>query len=108
MFGIDADRNDREIIILSSILPNEINMGYSCYPFNNFPLTHANDEPVYNLKHFASIVDNNEKPYLKLSFSNLFDQSTNVLILDSLKVKKNSKQILKENLIAFDRSDNLR
>ena len=108
MYSIDADRPDREIVILSVILPNEVNMGYSVQTFRSQQLHKFNDQEIYNLKHLASLVDKNTKPYLKLEFYNLLDKSKPVIIMDTNKVKNKTEAILKENLIAYDRSENLR
>ena len=108
MYNLDADRPDREIIILSVILPNEINMGYSVQSFRSHQLYKFNDQCIYNLKQLASLVDNNTQSYMKLEFNNFLDNSRPVIIMDNNKVKKKTNAILKENLIAYDRSENLR
>lgn len=104
----DSDCEDREIIILSTILPDQINVGYSSNDYADYQLHKFNDSIVYNLQQLVQLFDNNQQKYLKFEFINVVDNSRKYIVLDYNNVSIQTKTLLKNNLIPFDRSKNLR
>jgi S1-C subfamily serine protease len=103
----DVNDPNSEIILLNSLFPNEVNVGYSYSMLSAYPLTKFNGTKIKNMRHLCELYDSNTEPYIKLQFEHIFDESGEILIMDTAKVKASTASILKENLIPFDRSEEL-
>jgi S1-C subfamily serine protease len=108
LFETDRDEEDHDYIIMSAILQNEVNMGYEHKSFVTYPLTHFNGERVSNLGHLAKLYDENKETFMKFEFQSALDKSNRTIILNSKKVKDLTLSILEENMIASDRSKDLK
>lgn len=108
LWASDVKNEDSQIIILNAILPDEVNAGYEDFHISHYPLTRFNGQKVQNLGQLATLIDNNILPYIKFEFESMYDKSTIIIVMDTEKVKKNTPQILSNNKILFDRSEDLR
>ena len=74
-----VDRRLDEIVILSTVLPNEANANYSTA---NKIVTHLNGTRVTSLKHFARLIEESKGKYVDITIENEFH-----IILDKQKAK---------------------
>ncbi len=96
---ISKDRE--EIVVLSSVLADDMNIGYQNYGYNI--VTKANDIKVKSLKHFVEIVDNCDTKYIKITL-----EDDDIIVLNTEKAKQSNANILKRYKIPNDRSNDLK
>lgn len=107
LYYSDPKHIDSEIIVASCILPCEANIGYVFSDFDSMLLLNFNDQKIRNLKHLAELYDNNQNHYIKLEFSDVYQKDKYILIMSNSKVIDTKSQLLKNNMIGADRSENL-
>jgi S1-C subfamily serine protease len=91
----------RELVVLVSILADEINVGYEDLVYN--VISYVNGEKISTLKDLVKAVENNEGKY------NVFvDEWGNKIILDKDEAAERNELILKRYQIPSGRSEDLR
>ncbi len=103
----DEDRvnpGDEIVVACSTIVPHKITKGYGITPLS--VVTHVNDEPVRSLRHLIQLIkDNKSKDYIIFRFE---DEHEEKIVLEPKLVEKSSPEILRNNNIPSDRSEDLK
>eukprot|EP00268_Persea_americana_P030615 TRINITY_DN2965_c0_g1_i1.p1 TRINITY_DN2965_c0_g1~~TRINITY_DN2965_c0_g1_i1.p1 ORF type:complete len:204 (-),score=36.54 TRINITY_DN2965_c0_g1_i1:475-1086(-) len=89
-----------EIVILSQVLANEVNIGYE--DMGNQQVLKFNGTPIRNIHHLAHLVDSCQDKYLVFEFEENF-----LAVLDREAATIASPCILKDNGIPLERSTDL-
>lgn len=103
---IDDDRTDPgdEIVVLCCpILPHKITKGYGVSPLS--VLTHVNDKPVKSLRHLITMIKENKEPFIIFRFE---EDNEEKIVLEPKLVEKFGAEILRNNNIPSDRSEDLK
>jgi S1-C subfamily serine protease len=103
---IDEDRQDAgdEIVVLCCpILPHKITKGYGVSPLS--VVTHMNDQPVRSLRHLITMVKENKEPFIIFRFE---EDNEEKIVLEPKLVEKFGAEILRNNNIPSDRSEDLK
>jgi len=90
-----------ELVVLSSVFPDKINIGYQKYAYNI--IEKINDINIKNLKHFVNIIDNCEDKYIRLEF-----EDGDLVVLNTKEAALINPKILKRYKVPKDRSDDLK
>eukprot|EP00931_Biecheleriopsis_adriatica_P006254 TRINITY_DN107683_c0_g1_i1.p1 TRINITY_DN107683_c0_g1~~TRINITY_DN107683_c0_g1_i1.p1 ORF type:complete len:539 (-),score=111.66 TRINITY_DN107683_c0_g1_i1:142-1758(-) len=96
----ERDTKGHEPIVLTSVLANEITIGYE--EMEAEILETFNGMKVENLKHLAELLDTTREKYLKFAF-----RSKDTIVLESAVAKKALPAILSQNMIPAARSQQL-
>ncbi len=91
----------RELIVLASVLADEINVGY--HDLRDIVISHVNGKKVSTLEDLIAAVEGNKGAYHVL-----VDERGKKIVLDRKKMDTRNKLILKRYQIPFDRSEDLR
>jgi hypothetical protein len=96
-----ATRDEEEVIVLTSVLVGDVNLGYERH---NVQVLKANGVPLLNLKHLKTLLyeDFSDSKFLRLD---LFNES--ILMLDMQAARDQEAQILSENSIMAPMSADL-
>lgn len=95
-------REGEEVILLSRVLPHDINRGY--HDYTESIITHANGQELLNLRHLIQILEENPCPeFVRLTTSN-----RQVIVLDPAGAARAMPEILKTYSIPSDRSEDLK
>jgi len=103
---IDDDRKDPgdEIVVLCCpILPHKITKGYGVSPLS--VITHVNDKPVKSLRHLIGLIKENKEPFIIFRFE---EDNEEKIVLEPKLVDKFGDEILRNNNIPSDRSEDLK
>jgi S1-C subfamily serine protease len=90
----------REIVILTKVLADEINVGY--HDINNRIISRINGKKISNMKDLVDAFESNKGKYHIIS-----DELNYRLVLDRQRVNENNKSILQKYGISSDRSRDL-
>lgn len=93
----DAAGKREEVVVISSLLADEVNRGYE--NFGNSVLALVNGTRITSLAQLIQAVESNEEPYLRLVLEN-----GAVMIFDTTKVRERNPVILKKYNVHRDRS----
>ena len=94
-------RQGEEMVLLSRVLPHDVNMGY--HALNKNIITHVNGQEVLNLKHLVRVLGQSRKePYVRLTTS-----TRDVIVLNPVAAEAAMPEILEIYNIPSDRSQNL-
>jgi S1-C subfamily serine protease len=94
-------REGEELVLLSRVLPHDVNMGY--HDYKEKIITHVNGQELLNLKHLIRILDQGRRqPYVKFTTS-----SRDIIVLNPAEAERAMPQILKIYNIPADRSEDL-
>ncbi len=95
-------RKDQEVVLLSRVLPHDINTGY--HEYKESIITHVNGQEILNLKHLIQVLDDSGR-----QASVRFTTSTrNIIILNPAEAARAMPEILKIYNIPADRSEDLK
>ncbi|CAF1400527.1 unnamed protein product, partial [Didymodactylos carnosus] len=95
----------QQIVIISRILVDNVNMGLDSSDYINSFVFHVNDIKIQNLKHLANEIDkvkdkNNQYIKFGLKFKKF-------IVISTDEARNTEQRILKQNSIALSRSENL-
>ena len=96
---------DQQVVILSTILADDVNVGYGA-SFFNLELTAVNGSPVRNLRQMVAACEaerDRGAHFLRFDFT-----LNRVIVLDCKEAFAATESVLKQNSIEFDRSVDLR
>ncbi|HPD32680.1 MAG TPA: trypsin-like peptidase domain-containing protein [Phycisphaerae bacterium] len=103
----DEDRvepGDEIVVACSGILPHRITKGYGISPLS--VLTHVNDQPVKSLRHAIELIKaGKDKDYVVFRFE---EENEAKIVLEPKLVEKFTPDILRNNNIPSDRSEDLK
>ncbi len=92
---------ENEIVILSKVLPSEVNRGY--HDYNDLIITHVDGNKINNLKNLIQIVENNsDKEFVEFATN-----KGTKFVLDRKHAQADLPDILKTYNVSYDRSANL-
>ena len=97
----EFDNEDDEVVILSQVLGDEVNLGYQY--ISHEIVVAVNDKKIKNLKQFTEIIDAQKDGFVKITTA---DKSQ--IILDIKKARNGWERIKKNYKIPADRSDDLK
>lgn len=89
----------REVILLTKILPHEVNRGYS---IANEVVEEVNGKPIGSMQDLVLAIDSHPGPFQRFRFSN-----GTLVVIDARKVNMAQAEILKNYQIPADRSQDL-
>ena len=98
----------QEIVILSHILPHNVNHSYEISINDCCVVKKCNDIDIKNVKHLVTIVDGLDENKESDQFVKFEVSPYNVVILELKEAKQALDEILLQNNIRADRSDNLK
>lgn len=99
--------NDEEVVILSCVLADQINIGY--HHLSQAIITKCNGIEIRNIAQLSKICDEcgeQQKKYVTFEIQRDYDKK--VCVLDTKVAREQTSQILSEHQITHDRSFNLR
>jgi len=91
----------REIVVLASVLADEINVGY--HDLKDIVISHVNGKKISTMEDLVAAVEGNEG-----SYHVLVDGRGKEIVLDKKKMDARDGIIVKRYQIPFDRSEDLR
>jgi len=91
----------REIVVLASVLADEINVGY--HDLKDIVISHVNGKKISTMEDLVAAVEGNEG-----SYHVLVDGRGKEIVLDKKKMDARNEIIVKRYQILFDRSEDLR
>lgn len=97
----EPTEDKREIVLLASVLADEINIGYQ--DLEDIVVTHANGQKISTIKDLAKAVEaNNEKYHV------FIDEHGKEIVLDKAKSAERNSLILNKYKVLSDRSEDLK
>jgi len=96
----EMQSKDQEAIILSYVLVDEINFGFTS--LTNLQVLKVNDTTVKNLRHLVELVESNKQPFIKF---NLDDHM--VIVIESEQAKVANARILSKHSVPSVKSIDL-
>lgn len=94
------EKERKELVILTQVLPDNLNVGYHNY--QNEIITKVNGVGIKAFQDFVSLLHHQKEKYLIIETENNLK-----IILDSRNIDKVTKEILKRNNISFQYSDDV-
>jgi S1-C subfamily serine protease len=99
-YGIPT-KERRNIVVLTSILPDEVNVGYENQ--TDFAIVEANGRRVSTLQDLVDAVETNTQPYHVF-----LNESGDLVVLDRAKAQQRNGEILQRYMVTSDRSPDLK
>ncbi len=99
-YGKDKTAIDEEVVILTEVLGDEVNLGYQ--GFSNMVLEEVNGKKILNLKDLVRTVDNLKDEFITFKF-----KDKNQITLDLKKAKSALSRIMSNYGLPADRSKDL-
>ncbi|MBR4518159.1 MAG: trypsin-like peptidase domain-containing protein [Victivallales bacterium] len=99
---LDKEFDDQEIVVMTTVLADKLNVGYQ--GFRSEILTKVNGQPVRNLRHLISLVEESQEEFITFYFG---EQETPVT-LKRKKMLDQTPAILERYRVPADRSASLR
>lgn len=97
------DPGDEIVVLCCPILPHKITKGYGVSPLS--VVTHVNDKPVRSLRHLIGLIKENKEPFIVFRFE---EDNEEKIVLEPKLVEKFGAEILRNNNIPSDRSEDLK
>jgi hypothetical protein len=91
----------KNIVVLTSILPDEINVGYE--NLTDIDIVQANGRRISTLQDLVDAVETNTQPYHVF-----LNKSGDQIVLDRAKAQERSAEILQRYMVTSDRSPDLK
>lgn len=98
--GRPRESNDDEIVVISMVLADEINLGYQ--NFGAMIVTKADGVPIHSLRQLADLIDAKKEGYLAIELENRLR-----LVMDAARMHAATPVILQRYRIPADRSRDL-
>ena len=98
--GKPRSRPDEEIVIVSMVLADEVNLGYQ--NIRAIRVVSVNGEKIVSLRQLADLIDRQKDGFLTLVL-----QNDNKIVMNAAKVKEATPRVMFRYRIASDRSTNL-